>query len=57
MDAETIKYIVTAICGTITTIGLAYVGARWHSTIAQDKQTKIDRAEEAKNVKDVIDKS
>ena len=48
MDAETIKFIVTTVCGTIGTIGIAYIGARWHSTIAQDKQTKTDHAEESK---------
>lgn len=57
MDAETIKYLITTIGATITTLGLAYIGARWHSTIAQDKQTRVDHAETAKNVKDVIDKS
>ena len=33
MDTETIKFIVVAVCGAATTIGLAYVAARWHITV------------------------
>ena len=32
MDNETIKTIVISVAGVITTLGLAYIAARWHKT-------------------------
>lgn len=38
MDNETIKTIVISAAGVLTTLGLAYIAARWHKT--DDKNGK-----------------